>query len=229
MKKVKNDKISVIIPAYNEENTIDDVLYEISHLDDNYQIIVVDDGSIDKTATIARKHSKVEVISHPVNLGQWAALRTGFIAALQNKSKIIVTFDADGQHDSKYIQELTTPILRKEAEIVSGSRFILNSVGEVTTHRKIGIRFFNWIMGIITNQSYSDCTCGFKAIDAEYLRTVLTDLKENQYGTLEFLIKMSKSNIRITEVPIPLLESPISSKGVLKFGYNLLRTIITYT
>ena len=229
MKKVTNEKIALIIPAYNEENNIGRVLHEISHLTSNYLVIVVDDGSIDDTANIARKQPRVEVISHPTNLGQWAALKTGFIVALRNHATIIVTLDGDGQHDVKYIHELTAPIERNEAEIVSGSRFILNSIGEATTHRKIGISFFNWMMGIITNQSYTDCTSGFKAIDAECLRSVLADLKENQYGTLEFLIKMSKRNIRSKEVPIPLLENPISSKGVLRFGYNLLRTILTYT
>jgi len=225
---MNSGNITAVIPAYNEENNIRRVVEEIRELGIVSKIIVVDDGSFDQTAEIVRRMDGIELISHPFNLGQWAALRTGFALALMDKSDIIVTLDSDGQHDPAYIENLVTPILDDEADIVSGSRFIENNISEMPFHRNIGISFFNQIVSLLIRTRLTDCTTGFRAMKAEYLREIMNQLQENQYGSLEFLIKISKSNTRLKEIPVPLRHSSITRKGKIRYGYNLLRTILTY-
>jgi len=223
----KNDCISVVIPAYNEERYLGDVLKAFRELNYRYEIIVVDDGSIDETVDVARKGGAL-VISHPVNMGQWTALRTGFTTALMNGSNIIVTLDSDGQHDPHHIEKLIAPILRDEVDLVIGSRFMDKSVFEMPLYRALGLTFFNWIMEIILKKPLTDCTSGFRAIRADTLRRITNVLRENQYGSLEFLLKISKLGIRMKEIPVPIKHNATSKKGKLKYGYNLLKTVFSY-
>jgi len=225
---MNSGNIAAVIPAYNEEKNIRRVVEEIQEMGIVSKIIVIDDGSIDETAEIVKNIHGVELISHPINLGQWAALRTGFALALMEKSNIIVTLDSDGQHDPAYIKNLVAPILDDEADIVSGSRFIENNISEMPFHRSIGISFFNQIVSLLIRTRLTDCTSGFRAMKAELLQNIMNQLQENQYGSLEFLIKISKNNTRLKEIPVPLRHSPVTSKGKIRYGYNLLRTILTY-
>jgi len=223
----QSNSLSIIVPAFNEEKHIGDLIKKIKNENLGCDIIVVDDGSSDNTSKIAR-HEEAQVISHVTNLGQWAALKTGFTAALMNDVKIIVMMDSDGQHDPEWIKKIVSPIISGEADIVSGSRFIGENNQEMPKYRELGITVFNNLLGIVTGMKYTDCTNGFKAIKAETLRDSLRELHESQYGALEFLLKTSKQGARIMETPIPLINNPESKKGKIKFGLNLLRTFLKY-
>ncbi len=111
----------IVVPAYNEARCIGDVLRDLSQVD--AQVIVVDDGSRDDTATIARRHTP-HVLRHMINRGQGAALQTGIEYALRRNARYVVTFDADGQHSLKDLHALLTPIAAGECEITLGSRFL---------------------------------------------------------------------------------------------------------
>jgi glycosyltransferase involved in cell wall biosynthesis len=117
-------KVLIVIAAYNEERAISDVIAALKK--EGYkgnEIIVVDDGSKDNTAEKA-KRSGATVLKHAINRGQGAALRTGMDYAIMNHADIIVHFDADGQHNPKEIKDVILPIIKKEADVVLGSRFL---------------------------------------------------------------------------------------------------------
>lgn len=216
--------IVFVIPALNEELNIGGVVADIITKYPTSKIIVVDDGSIDNTGRIAEENGAT-VLKHIINLGQWAALRTGFTAALMNKPKIIVTIDADGQHDPQDIEKMLSLILEDEADIVIGSRFI-NNDPEMITHRRIGIKAFNNILRLFTGLHVSDCTSGFKAMKVSVIEDSINMISENQYGALEFLMCLNAKSYRLIERPIKNITSDKSSKGSLKYGINLLRTIL---
>lgn len=226
-KMMKNslEAIHVVIPAYNEEESVGMVVEELGRLDLDLVIWVVDDGSRDATSEEADK-AGARVVRHSVNIGQWGALRTGFMLALLDGAEIIVSIDADGQHDPKDLPRLIDAFYKEKADLVIASRFFYDGKPEMLRHRRLGIRFFNKLLKIIFRYELTDCTNGFKVYKAELIKKVLPKLKEAQYGALEFLIKATKQDALIMEIPIKSVSNIQSSKGRVKYGYNLFRTII---
>jgi glycosyltransferase involved in cell wall biosynthesis len=230
MKKPMNLKmkaeeiIFVLVPSFNEDKNISEVINEIKNLDMNIYLLVLDDGSIDSTYEAVKK-SGVNVLRHDANLGQWAALKTLFQVALMEGAEIIVTMDGDGQHDPKNIFPLIQPLKLNQADVVIGSRFLESNVN-MKSYRKLGIKFFNFLLRIITQKKFTDCTSGFRAFKSDVIKTVLPNLKENQYGALEFLIEICKQESKITEIPITNITSKKTTKGKIKFGFHLLRSIL---
>jgi glycosyltransferase involved in cell wall biosynthesis len=217
------NNVFVVIPAFNEENTIMDVIKEIKN-NIEAQIIIVDDGSEDKTSENADKF-EVKVLKHILNLGQWAALKTGFIHAINNDADIIVTLDADGQHSGKSINELINKLVKCKADIVIGSRFI-DQDPDMIYHRYVGIKLFNLILKLRTGKNFTDCTSGYRAYNSYILKKIIDNINENQYGSLESLIIAVKNDANIIETPIKSNITIKSSKGKYRYGYNLFRTVL---
>lgn len=220
-----NKQIYVFLPAYNEEKRIEQVVNGLKQLELNMKIFVIDDGSKDGTAEIARKVGAI-VVRHPVNLGQWAAMRTAFLISLMEGAEIMVSVDGDGQHDPRDLPKLIEPILDGEADIVIGSRFLNGEIPEMSGYRRVGIGFFNKLIEARIKRRLTDCTSGFKAYNMESVREILPNLTENQYGALEFLVEAATQEARILEKPVRMQNNAVSKKGGIKYGYNLLRTII---
>jgi len=218
--------IHVLIPALNEEENIGKVIEGLRDLDLNLNIMVLDDGSDDNTAEEAEKRG-AKVIRHIVNLGQWAALRTLFHISIIKKGGIVVTLDADGQHPPENLTAIINPLLREEADLVIGTRFKGQNKPYMLAHRYFGIKFFNKLIKQRTGLELTDCTSGYKAYRAELLSKVLPKLEEAQYGALESIIQASKHGARICEIPITSKSSNKTTKGSLRYAYNLLRTIFS--
>jgi len=220
--------IYVIIPAYNEEETVGEVVAGLKKLDLNLKIIVVDDGSRDETAKKAREAGAL-IVRHWVNLGQWAALKTAFTISSLEGAEIVVTLDADGQHSPKDLFSLINPVLKNKADLVIGSRFLGQDKPRMNNYRYFGIKFFNKLMKLSTGLELSDCTSGYKVYRGNLVANLLPMLNENQYGALEGIIRTSRLGAKICERPISSIPSNRSTKGNLKYAYNLLRTIFNST
>lgn len=222
--------VITVIPAYNEEKTIGSVLGEVQKYVD--KIIVVDDGSMDKTAEVAASFQfpllckgglggvKIEVLNHIINRGLGAALRTGFFAALRENADIIVTLDADGQHNPEDIPRLIAPIQKGEADAVIGSRFLKNE--KAPLFRKIA----NWLGNAVTYLFFgiwvSDSQSGFRAFSREALQKL--NLKSSGMEISSEIIKeIKRNNLRLVEIPI----KPIYTKYSLSKGQNLLEGVRT--
>ena len=217
-------KLTIGIPAYNEEKNIASVITKLQKIAD--QIIVCDDGSSDNTAVIAEKLG-ANVISHNKNLGYGAAIRSIFLKSRELDVEILVTFDADGQHRIEDIQTVIQPILENKSDIVIGSRF-LNNKSEIPRYRKIGIKTITKLTNSVTGKKITDSQSGFRA----YNKKTIEVLNPSDYGmgiSTEILIKANKKNLRISEVPITVLyEGDTSTHHPVSHGVSVLLSTMKF-
>jgi len=218
----------IVIPAYNEEKSVGRVIKSVQKQGFN-DIIVIDDGSNDNTSRVAKKAGAI-VYRHPVNRGLGGALGTGISAALMHGADIIVTFDADGQHDAREIRKVVQPIISRKADAVVGSRLI-NPKG-MPIIRKIG----NWGFNIITYALFgvwtTDSQSGFRAFSRK--AAMKLEIKSNRMEVSSEIIKeIGKKKIRFAEVPIKAIYTDYSLKrgqsninGVRILGKLVLRRMM---
>ena len=218
-------KITIGIPAFNEEKNIAKIITKLKKVSDS--IIVCDDGSSDMTAEIA-KDLGVMVLKHERNKGYGAAINTIFQKAKEIDGEVLVTFDADGQHQIEDIKNIITPIQDDVADLVIGSRF-LKKENNVPNYRKIGINVITKVTNASINQKLTDSQSGFRA----YNKKVLQEISPSDIGmgiSTEILIKASSKNLRITEVPIEILyNGDTSTHNPISHGTSVLISTIKFT
>ena len=219
-------KIIIGIPAFNEEKNIASIITKLMKITDS--IIVCNDGSSDLTSEIAERMGAV-VINHKKNLGYGGAIRSIFLKAKELDGDILVTFDADGQHRIEDIENVTTPIINQEAELVIGSRFLDDSEKEVPQYRKVGIKVITKITNASIKEKLTDSQSGFRA----YSKKVVDELNPSELGmgiSTEILIKASSKNFKILEVPIKILYSgDTSTHNPISHGSSVILSTIKYT
>ena len=222
------NEIFVVIPAYNEAETIRDVVSSLPETIREYgvQPVVVSDGSADATAHNAAYNGSM-VVEHPFNQGQGGALQTGFRIATKNDAAIVVTMDGDGQHPTDELEHLVSPIIDDEADFVMGSRYIGEDRSENGPVRKAGIRFFTAMINLLTKSEVTDCTNGFRAIRGSMLDELR--LTEERFSAPELIIEARKNGMRIQEYPITVKQRQAGETKKPQLGYaiGLARTIVT--
>ncbi|MEM3713493.1 MAG: glycosyltransferase family 2 protein [Candidatus Aenigmatarchaeota archaeon] len=216
-----NKKANIIacIPAYNEEKTIAKVILQSKKYVN--KIIVCDDGSNDFTAEIAENLGAI-VLKHQKNMGKGTALKTLLQYAKQLKPDIIVTLDADGQHDPNEIPKLIKPIIEEKADFVIGSRYETGSKTEIPLYRRIGLKIVNWLSG---KKRVKDTQSGFRAYPLKTIDLML-ECESKGYGIeAEQLALAIKNKLKIIEVPILIkykgLENT-SKKNPIRQGTELI-------
>lgn len=207
-------KLVVIIPALNEEKTIADVIKDIpSDIPGIFQtdIIVIDDGSTDKTADIAQANNAF-VVQHPRTMGVGAAFHTGLHHALEHGSDIIVNIDADGQFNPKDIPKLIKPIQDKQAWFTTCTRFAKPElIPQMPLLKKLGNKWMVYLINIITGKKFTDVSCGFRAYSRE---TALRLILFGQFTyTQETLIDLAFKDIPIIEVPLKVQGERVYGKS----------------
>ena len=211
--------IAVVIPAYNEEPTVADVVRRIPReiLGKAVDVIVVVDGSDDATAAEAASAGAL-VCDVKVNRGQGLILMLGYWLAWKRGSEVIATTDADGQYDESEFDRVLEPILSGRADFVNGSRRLGT---ELTTDpvRKAGVIFFGGLMSMLLRQKITDPASGIRAFRTIIPRTV--KLEQTQYQTSELLIATAMNGFRITEVATTMRDRP-EGATLTKKGPNLL-------
>jgi glycosyltransferase involved in cell wall biosynthesis len=197
-------KISVIIPAYNEENTILTVLRSLMHeVPEIYEIIVVDDGSNDRTGDLVedfcQTNAHVRLIRQPRNMGKTAALRTGFAAS---RGDIVLVQDADLEYDPTDIPILVEPIMRGKADVVFGSRFMTRRASRVLYFKHyLANQMLTFLSNVMTDLNLSDVETGYKAFRGEIVRNMLIETRGFGFE-IEVTAKIAKLRCRVYEVPI---------------------------
>lgn len=204
----------VVIAAYNEEKKVASVVDEVSKYVD--LVIVVDDGSKDKTADVI-KNKKAVVLKHCINLGQGAALQTGFDYAKKFNPDVVVTYDADGQFEAKEISKIIKPVLDKKVEVVLGSRFLGKTVNMSPLRKyilKLGI-LFTWIFSEI---KLTDTHNGFRALSNKALN--LIEINQNRMAhASEIIDNIVRKNLSYIEVPVTVKYDDYSKqKGQSNFN-----------
>lgn len=188
----------IVIPAYNEETRIAGVLKRISHLGYEH-IVVVDDGSSDKTAEVARAHH-VHVIRHPINLGVGAATQTGISFALDRGASYIVTLDGDHQHLPDDIMHLLDEIKSTKADVVIGSRFLKRD-NHIPASRILYNKIANIVTYMIAGVHVTDSQSGMKAISNEFARDHVLNCNGFEF-CVEMLRNAARSKSDVREIPI---------------------------
>jgi len=203
-------KLFIVIPAYNEEKTVGKVIDDLKKAG-YHNIIVVDDGSTDRTAEIVDKKKGVILLRHLVNRGLGGALGTGLEAAYQHGADIAVTFDADGQHCVSDIPKMIKPIKQGKVDVVIGSRMI--------DHKGMPfVRFIgNWALNIITWFLFgvwtTDSQSGMRAFNRTALYKIETRTSKMEVSS-EFFKEIKRHELRFTEVPIKVIYTEYSrTKG----------------
>lgn len=229
-------RIIITIPAYNEEDTIGNVISEIKQVMDktkyDYKIMVVNDGSVDNTANVA-KTSGALLYSHPYNYGLAETFRTEIEKALENNAEIVVHIDADGQYRPEEIPKLIEPIENKEADLVLGSRF-MGTIEKMQVIKKLGNIAFSKVVSQISGIKITDGQTGFRAFTREIAEKI-TIISTHTY-TQEQIIKSVRNKFKVKEVPVyfakresgksRLMSNPV--EFAVRAGVNLLRVYRDY-
>ena len=210
--------ITVILPAYNEEVSIGSIVLLTRFYADN--VIVVDDGSSDRTAEVARK-AGAEVIIHEVNQGKGGALKTGFTAADDFGADIIVTMDSDGQHNPADIPKLVAPIIEGDADMVNGSRYLNGLDKNTPVYRRVGQTILDRVTNLNSGLTITDSQSGFRAFAAS-TKDIFRFNAQGMAIESEMLADAGKSGLRIKEVEIGVrYDVNCSTLSPIKHGFGV--------
>jgi glycosyltransferase involved in cell wall biosynthesis len=189
------------VPAFNEEGAVGRVIDGIRAYDQGLEIVVVDDGSSDRTADVARARG-AHVLRLPFNLGIGGAVQTGFRYAFENGFDLAVRLDGDGQHDPQQLDAVVAPVLRGDVDIAVGSRYLSESEGyQSSAPRRIGIRILANTVSLLTRQRITDPTSGFQALNRKAITLFAADYPHD-YPEVEALVLVVRHRLRLCEVPV---------------------------
>ena len=219
--------LSIIIPVYNEELTIGNIIDRTEKVMRQtglrFEVIVVNDRSYDKSLEAAKARD-AKIFSLKQHLGKGYALRAGFTHA---KGDIIVTIDSDGSHKPEELPEVLAPILKDRADLVIGSRYMDHKKVDSRKLNAFGVKLFNRFIELLTGVAITDSQSGFRAMKREVLKD--QELKSGEYEIeSEMLVKTAKQNFRVTEVPISFEQRTYGTSGVdpMFDGFKILVSII---
>lgn len=189
-------KTCVIIPAYNESQTIARLIEEIKAF--CKEIVVIDDASVDNTAVMAEKHGAI-VLKNTLNLGKGASLAKGFKFAIENNFDAVITLDGDGQHLPEEIPHFLNTMEQSNADVLIGNR--MQTKKDMPFIRILTNSFMSWLISKITHQRIPDTQCGYRLFKKSVLEKI--HLKTKKYETdSEILIKASRAGFKIESIPI---------------------------
>ncbi|MBD0379250.1 glycosyltransferase family 2 protein [Paenibacillus sedimenti] len=194
-------KTIVIIPAYNEEKSIANVISSIQSALPDADIVVINDGSADQTSSVARSTEHAAVIDLPVNLGIGGAMQTGYLYAYRNGYDLAIQIDADGQHDPHELFKIMEPILNHQADCCIGSRFLQKTDYRQAWIRRIGIWFFTWMIQWMIGKTYTDPTSGFRAVNRRIIQRFAAYYPED-YPEVEAIVWLERQKFRVREVSV---------------------------
>lgn len=222
------ERVLVIIPAYNEEKNIREVIQSLKNCHPDYECLVVNDGSKDDTQSEAEANNQATVIQLPVNLGIGGAVQTGFKYALYKNFDYAIQFDGDGQHLAIEIPKILAPLQANESDVCIGSRFVEKTQGfQSTFMRRIGIQIFEWMSRILINTKITDSTSGFRAYNKQAIAFLATHYPTD-YPEPETIILLGKNDFRILEVSVEMAERQGGQSSIsgLKSAHYMLKVIL---
>ena len=194
----------MIVPALNEEESLPRTLDEVGRTAPQVDLLVVDDGSSDATAEVARARG-VAVLHHAVNLGVGAALQTGFRWAVLRGYQIGIQLDADGQHDPRDLEALIAPVQQGLCDVAIGSRYVSRTAYRAPLSRRIGMLLFSAVVRALTGQTIHDTTSGYRAYGRRVMEVCQYDFPKD-FPDAPLLIDLARRGFRCLEVPVEMRE-----------------------
>lgn len=217
----KNDTI-VIVPSYGEEKNITHVIRGLKNHAPDADILIIDDGSKDKTREIADRYG-IATIRHPFNMGYGVTIQTGYKYAVRNDYDILIQFDGDGQHDPRFIRPMIKLLEESDSDVVIGSRFLKGGRYDAPFFRKLGIKVFSKIASLITGQKFTDSTSGLQALNKKAF-TFYSEMDNFPYDfpDADTIITLYYAGFKITEIPVQMhdrMEGQSMTAGLRSFIY----------
>lgn len=212
-------KIAVVIPAYNEEASIAAVVAKVNSISTAEIIltpVVVNDCSKDSTQKIISKLNCI-ALSLPINLGIGGAVQTGIKYAFDNGFDFAVQIDGDGQHPAERIPDLMLEAKKNNWDVAIGSRFIKNEGFQSTVMRRSGIKYFQWLLKLITGETVTDPTSGMRLMNRKTMG-LLYEYYPDEYPEPEALIIYNRNGLKFGEVPVQMIERQGGESSIQGFG-----------
>jgi glycosyltransferase involved in cell wall biosynthesis len=205
--------IFIVVPTYNESKEVLSAVLDKLLLTP-FQIILIDDGSLQPV--VNPQPERIILVRHPINLGQGASLQTGFIIGRDKNADYVITYDADGQHQSSDIYTLLNPLLNNEADITLGSRFLEKSRHNAGLIRRIMLSIARIVNNLFTGISLTDAHNGLRGLNKKALQCI--DLTENRMAhATELIYKIKRHKLRYLEVPTHIVYSDYSKRKGQRF------------
>ena len=230
--KNKKPKVILVIPAYNEEENILKTYKSVMDYNNknktDYDVIIINDGSKDKTSSICHENN-IPVIDLIHNLGIGGAVQTGYKYAYENDYDIAVQFDGDGQHDVRYVKEIVEPIIKGEANMVIGSRFIKNiDTFKSTFSRRIGINIISFFIKLVTRKKIYDTTSGFRAVNKKIIKDFASSYPV-EYPEPLTTTEIIRKGYKVSEVSVEMKEREggVSSIRAWKSAYYMITVVVS--
>lgn len=199
MKEQERNKVLLIIPAFNESGNLPSLLSKLKKEAPDKDVVVINDCSCDNTSEVARRYG-ANVVDLPINLGIGGAVQTGFKIAKAGGYRIAVQVDGDGQHNPDYIDALVEKVEQGYSMCI-GSRFIENNGFLSSGIRRVGIRFYQYLLHILTGQLFTDPTSGFRAFDRKAIE-IFAEHYPADYAEPESIILLKGRNLNVCEIPV---------------------------
>jgi len=201
-----------IVPAYNEALNIGRVIDELRAFDPSLEIVVISDGSSDRTAEVAAELG-THVLKLPFNIGIGGAVQTGFRYAWENGYELAVRCDGDGQHDPAELGKVLAPVLAGDVDICVGSRFAGGDGYRSSATRRVGIRLLAAVVSVISRQRVTDTTSGFQALNRRAIGLFAADYPHD-YPEVEGMVMTMRHGLRLSEVPVAMREREFGSSSI---------------
>ncbi len=200
-----DQKVIVVIPAYNEHGRIGEIVRAVKCVFPSPNVLVVNDCSSDDTGREART-AGAAVVSHPINLGYGAALETGYLYGLKYGYEFIVQMDGDGQHLPAEIPHILLPVLAGDADIVIGSRYLSSeSTYKTSFVRRSGQKIFGMILSFITGYKITDPTSGFQCLNRRAFELFSRGQFPHDFPDADVLLMAHYAGFRVREVPVAMV------------------------
>lgn len=219
----------IIIPAYNEEDNIEKTVRSIQKDAKDFDYIIINDCSTDRTKQICREN-EFKVVNLPINLGIGGAVQTGYKYAYENDYDVAVQVDGDGQHNPEFLKEMAEYIENNDVDMVIGSRFIEKKGFQSSFSRRVGIRFFSLLIKKLTGKTITDPTSGLRMVGKNVIEIFAKDYPRD-YPEPESVVAVLRKNLIVKEIPVIMHEreggvSSISFKNSIYYMIKVTLAIL---
>ncbi|AAL97511.1 TPA: glycosyltransferase family 2 protein [Streptococcus pyogenes] len=216
----------IIIPAYNESSNIVNTIRTIESDAPDFDYIIIDDCSTDNTLAICQKQG-FNVISLPINLGIGGAVQTGYRYAQRCGYDVAVQVDGDGQHNPCYLEKMVEVLVQSSVNMVIGSRFITKEGFQSSFARRIGIKYFTWLIALLTGKKITDATSGLRLIDRSLIER-FANYYPDDYPEPETVVDVLVSHFKVKEIPVVMNERQggVSSISLTKSVYYMIKVTL---
>ena len=216
----------VIIPAFNESASIVNTVKDIEENSEGFDYIIINDRSTDNTLDVCRKN-RLNVLDLPLNLGIGGAVQTVYWYAYENGYDIAVQFDGDGQHDAKYLNTMAEHLTKHKLDMVIGSRFITNEGFQSSGARRMGIKYFTFLIKLLTGKKITDPTSGYRLCNRKVIK-LFSNQYPKDYPEPETVVALIKRGLNVDEIPVVMRarEEGVSSISPKKSIYYMFKVTL---